>query len=384
MVPALSSQARGHRTRSRPTLGRLAASIIGHWNSKLGLDFQLAGLCSGVILPMRMPLPASDRGDAVTTQIVPTKLPKLPPTTTASPVAVYLASLSAGSRRTMARALETIARMTSRDALSAKRFTWHPLRHEHTAAIRARLPETYAPATANKHLSALRGVLEAAWRLGLMDAEAFHREADIRSIRGEADPPGRSVNAGELRALLTACADDRTAAGRRNAALITIAFGCALSRAEIVGLDLHDYDAETGALRIRRAKGRKNRIVYVGNGAKDALDDLLPVRGSESGPLFMPIDKDRTIRPRPLTTQAVYVILEKRAKQAGVKRFSPHDCQRTFAGDLLDSGCNIGLVQRLMGHASVTTTAKYDRRPDQAKRKAIESLHVPYLRPRVT
>lgn len=129
---------------------------------------------------------------------------------------------------------------------------------------------------------------------------------------------------------------------------------------------------------------RKDRIVYIGNGAKDALDDWPSARGSDRAPLFVPIDKGGTIQPRRLTTQAVYVILKKRAKQASIKHFSPHDCRRTFAGDLLDVGCDIALVQGVMGHASVTMTAKYDRRPELAKHRAIESLYVPYLRPRVT
>ncbi len=73
-------------------------------------------------------------------------------------------------------------------------------------------------------------------------------------------------------------------------------------------------------------------------------------------------------------------MLTRRAADAGVKRFSPHDLRRTFVGDLLDAGADISVVAKMAGHSSVNTTARYDRRPEQAKQQAAEMLHVPYRR----
>ncbi len=60
-------------------------------------------------------------------------------------------------------------------------------------------------------------------------------------------------------------------------------------RSEIIALHVADYDADTGALTIRRGKGRKPRVCYATNGSADALADWLTVRGNYPGALFCPV-----------------------------------------------------------------------------------------------
>lgn len=71
-------------------------------------------------------------------------------------------------------------------------------------------------------------------------------------------------------------------------------------------------------------------------------------------------------------------MMSKRAELASVKDFSPHDMRRTFVSDLLEAGADIATVAKMAGHASVNTTARYDRRPEQTKQKSAEMLFVPY------
>lgn len=297
------------------------------------------------------------------------------------PAAVYLARLGAGSRRTMRGALDTIAALLTGGAADARSLDWGQLRYQHTAAVRAVLAERYAPATANRMLAALRGVLKEAWRLGYIDAEAYQRAADLPGIRSQTLPRGRALTSGELAALMGACGKDPSTAGARDGAMLALMYGAGLRRSEVVALDVTDHDPESGALTLRQAKGRKDRLVYATNGSADALADWLLVRGPAPGPLFLPIDKAGHIGEGRLSSQAVYHVIERRARGAGVARFSPHDLRRTTITHLLEAGADIVTVQRLAGHAQVTTTARYDRRGEaEKKKKAAELLHVPYRR----
>ena len=110
------------------------------------------------------------------------------------PAPVYLAHLAPGSRRTMRQALEVIADLVSGGQIGAQALPWAQLRYQHTQAIRAALAERYSPSTANKMLSALRGVLKEAWRLGLLDAESYQRAADLPAVRGSTLPAGRALS----------------------------------------------------------------------------------------------------------------------------------------------------------------------------------------------
>jgi integrase len=145
-------------------------------------------------------------------------------------------------------------------------------------------------------------------------------------------------------------------------------------------LDISDFTAATGMLVVRHGKGNRDRVVYATNGAADALADWLAVRGDEAGPLFLPVNKGGVVGGHRLTGQAVLYILRRRAVRSGVTRLTPHDLRRTFISDLLDLGADISTVQRLAGHAQVTTTTRYDRRGEATKRRASELLHVPYVR----
>jgi site-specific recombinase XerD len=292
-----------------------------------------------------------------------------------TPAMVYVARLAPGSRRTMAQALNTIAEILScYGRETAVTLPWHELDYQHTAALRSELAARYAPATANKMLSALRGVLTEAWRLGLMNAEQCRRACDVKAVRGKRTPKGRALIHDELSRLFESCDRDATPSGIRDAALLAVLYSAGLRRAEAVGLDLADYSRAGAALRVHAGKGNKGRVAYLNDAATGRLDIYVQLRGDWPGPLFVGIRRGGHMSHERLSDQAVRYILLRRCEQAGVPPASPHDLRRTFASDMLDAGVDISTVQQLMGHASPNTTAAYDRRGDATKRSAVQKL----------
>lgn len=298
------------------------------------------------------------------------------PGSSTNPALVYLAALTASGRRSQTHALKEIAGMLGGDLLA---IPWERLRYEHLAAIRAELMGRYKPATVNRMLCAARGVLKAAWRLDLITSDDYVKAAAIESVKGATIPAGRDLSSGELAGLMGVCADDSTPAGVRDGSMIALLYACGLRRDELVSLTLADYDQDTGKL-VVMGKRSKQRLVWVTNGGFDALSDWLAIRGDAPGALFKAINKSGKIAPIKMTSQAVYYILQRRGSDAGVKAFSPHDMRRTFAGDMLDAGVDIATVAKMMGHSSVNVTARYDRRPEEVKRKAAGMLFIPYKR----
>jgi len=310
---------------------------------------------------------------------------------------VYLASLGKSSRRTMRQSLDMIANLMAGDTqgykVSCEEFNWAQLRFSHTNAIRSILAEYLAVSTANKSLSALRGVLKAAWRLNQISSDDYMKAVDIKVVKGSTVLAGRDLSVGEIAALISNCEKGTIASGPRDAAIIALMATWGLRRSEVCDLSLFDYT--NGALLVR-GKGNKQRLAYPTGGTERALSDWIALRGDEPGALFYPVNKFGKIIttekekdnfgkamgvkiPTRLRPQSIYDMLKRRAKQAGVAEFSPHDLRRTCVGDLLDAGVDIKTVADIVGHKNVNTTALYDRRGERAKQEAGGRLHIPYI-----
>lgn len=307
-----------------------------------------------------------------------------PPARAANPYWVYLAQMRGQeSARTMQGCLDRIAVMFAghlrREQDPGEFIPWHEMRYPHVVMIQTRLlGNGWSPSHVNKHLSALRSVLREAWRLGQLPAEDYQRARDVRNVTATRELAGRNIHADELRAVLAECAASEGPIGIRDAAMVAVLQSTGCRRTEVASALIQRYDPGERALRVI-GKGDKERTVYIHQGAVPYLDRWLVVVGSRHGHIFRAVDRWDNISARGLSARAVGMIIDRRRKEAGVQPTSTHDFRRTFIGDFIDAGGDLVQAQQLAGHASATTTARYDRRPARARRAAVDRLQLPAL-----
>ena len=305
------------------------------------------------------------------------------------PAQVYLARLALSGRRSQGSALEQIARLLPSGRLGWQELPWHLVLYQHAAAVRSCLADHRAPSTANTYRSALRGVMRECWRLGYLKYDGLARILDVEAVHGSRLLRGRALSRGELVAVFGHLVDQPAAAARRDAALVAIL--CAsggVRRAEASSLQLGDLDRATGRL-VVRGKGNREREVWLSDEAIQAVEDWLLVRGEEPGALLLPVEKDRrTVRhrepdgsPARLSESTVRLACRRRAAQAGLRAFSPHDLRRTSISDLLDLTGDLSLVSELAGHGQPghdqAVRSQAGREPARGREVAARALPAP-------
>ena len=158
--------------------------------------------------------------------------------------------------------------------------------------------------------------------------------------------------------------DLTTALGLRDRAILEVLYSTGIRRMELVGLDCTDLDAERGALLVREGKGKKDRLVPIGERAiqwthryLDLVRTRLLMRSitaPETHALFLSA-RGRRIRPTKLTERLHQYIL-----QAGIEKpGSVHIFRHTMATLMHDAGADIRDLQEMLGHAQLSTTEIY-------------------------
>ena len=295
-----------------------------------------------------------------------------------NPLIDYLASLqSNNSKKQMQRNLTVVARILLNDSnATAFDVAWENLRRQDILLLRDHLQKTYSTPTVNNILSALRGILKACWRAGLIGESDFRLAIDVPNLKHHTLPAGRFVHQDEVAKLLRHCLE-QGAIGIRDAAMIGMFYATGIRRDELAGIQMQDIDLTGGVITVL-GKGNKERTVYLSGQLQHLFDMWLRHRTGQPGYLFPPILKSGRIKlGERLTGEGVYYILKKRQKETGLNDFSPHDLRRTFITVLLDTGSDLSIVSQIVGHSSTNQTKRYDRRPEEAKRKAQLKVDVP-------
>ena len=277
--------------------------------------------------------------------------------------------------------LQKIARhLGEKDANAVQ---WQKLRYKDTVEIVRWLLASGASSTAHKACAALHGILETA-----RDNDPKHFSGDdyllaIKPLKVKVDEKekpaaGRMLASDELAALLRTCLTGPRRRASRDRAIIALMAGCGLRRAEVCDLEMSDYNQATGQLSVY-GKERKRRTNYLANSVKTSMDAWLVIRGSEPGPIFPVLIEGDQMIMRHMATNALWKMLGKRGKDAGLEHFEPHDFRRTFISNLIDANVDIATVAELVGHANVAITAGYDRRGEKRKADAAGLIHLPEI-----
>jgi len=141
----------------------------------------------------------------------------------------------------------------------------------------------------------------------------------------------------------------------RDRALIELLYSSGLRRAEVASLNVGDVDFLSGTVRVF-GKGSKERIVPVGEKALTCLRVYIRSRGSpgDGEPLFANL---RGVR---ISQDGVMFLVRRWIKRSSLsKKVTPHVFRHSFATHLLNHGCDIRVVQEMLGHASLRTTQIY-------------------------
>ena len=156
--------------------------------------------------------------------------------------------------------------------------------------------------------------------------------------------------------------DQSTTWGARDRAILETLYSCGIRVSELVGLTDGDIDFTLGILKVF-GKGRKERIVPIGEKALAAMREYLPQRDGMIAGLLPPGSKAPLfINPRGgrLTSRSVARILQKHILKCGLlRKVSPHALRHSFATHLLDAGADLRGIQELLGHVSLSTTQRY-------------------------
>ncbi|MBN1586333.1 MAG: tyrosine recombinase XerC [Candidatus Omnitrophica bacterium] len=226
----------------------------------------------------------------------------------------------------------------------------------------------YAKTTIARRVSSLRSFLK-----------FLHREGHIKNNLAPlimAPKLGRRLpkflEENEVAQLLEAPADDWLAL--RDRAMLELLYSTGIRVSELVSLNAPDLDELGGSVRVL-GKGRKERLVPVGEHALQAIEKYLKLRDKQkfsqrSFALFLNRYGKR------LSTMGVRRVLRKLMRRAGLTRpASPHTLRHSCATHMLNRGADLRSVQELLGHASLGSTQIYTHVSTRHVQQAYEKAH---------
>ena len=155
---------------------------------------------------------------------------------------------------------------------------------------------------------------------------------------------------------------DNSVSGLRDSAMLELFYSSGLRLSELAGLNVTDFDFRQSLVKLR-GKGKKERIVPVGENALRSIDEYIKKTAEVrkkcddnlfKNPLFL------NARGKRITTRSIARIVDAMTVKSGIgRKISPHALRHSFATHLLNAGADLRSIQELLGHESLSTTQKY-------------------------
>ena len=162
----------------------------------------------------------------------------------------------------------------------------------------------------------------------------------------------------------------RDSDGIRDKLIIEMLYATGVRVSELVNIKYSDIDYNNRRIRVC-GKGNKERMVYFGEYALDALKEYsITHKKNDEGYVFT------NSKGGALTDRGVRYIIENIMKKLSVKvHVTPHVLRHTFATDMLNNGCDIKIVQELLGHSSLRTTEVYTHVTNERLKEVYYKYH---------
>jgi site-specific recombinase XerD len=231
-----------------------------------------------------------------------------------------------------------------------------------------------SPSSLSQTIAALRGFFRFCVESEFLDRDPAHVLRTPKKREALPDVLDRR----ERNRLLDAPAQEgvwqRLHAGKvqRDTLLLALFAFSGLRRSELLGLDVHDIDLERRLIRVRNAKGGRQRVVPIHPGLAPLFVSYLQVRPQSSDEaLFL------GVLGRRLSANILAQTFRRYARVAGVSKHkcvTPHTLRHVFATELLGAGANLRQIQELLGHKHLDSTQRYTRVNAHQLRGAVKRL----------